>query len=67
MIVKVRLDDHRALGSFDIVPVHNVRNGALMVPDFGTPRRADQPPSYWIRQSPRELSEMRRINLGVVE
>ena len=57
-MAKVALEPERMLGSYDVVGVNTILNGALLVEDTGTPKRRSDPSTFWVRQSPREAAAL---------
>ena len=45
-------------GSYDIMPVGSILNGALLVTDRGMKTTPNAPSHLWVRQSPREYNHL---------
>jgi hypothetical protein len=57
-LAKVRPMKRSLYTSFDVMPVGAILNGALLVQDRGIRQRPQDPPQYWVRQSPREYNHL---------
>jgi hypothetical protein len=55
-LMKVKPMRPNHYGSYDIMPVGSILNGALLVQDRGTRQRPQDQPHFWVRQSPREYN-----------
>ena len=55
-LAKVRPMKPGLYSSYDVMPVGAILNGALLVQDRGIKQRLQDPPQYWVRQSPREYN-----------